>query len=262
VPEAPRTLPPCPQAAAARRAADTLVWTAARVQVPLPPWTLQAAVGVHCRRRRGGHGRSAAGDRHVPALLRGAAVSAAESGRPAGTWPAIPDARRTLPRCPVPRTPLGSGPGRRSRQTPTVRRSDSGRGLRTPATRRRPALWTPATAAWAGGHCGSGRLDSRQRNRPLPLACPAGNGTARCGIGQHRHGQTARSVAWCSASIWSAPDGFALLTLGGPSIWSDREGSRRIVWMINGMIKHLDRSTAGMVRRARGDWNPRPSDYE
>jgi len=96
--------------------------------------------------------------------------------------------------CPVPRTPLGSGPGRRSRRTPTVRRSDSGRGLRTPATRRRPARWTPATAAGARGRCGSGLLDSRQRNRPLPLGCPAGNGTARCGIGQYHHGQTTRSV--------------------------------------------------------------------
>jgi hypothetical protein len=102
---------------------------------------------------------------------------------------------------------LGCGPGRRSRQTSVVQMCDRGRGLRTPATRRRPARWTPATAAghtdtaaWIGGHCGSGLLDSRQRNRPLPLACPAGNGTARCGIGQHRHGQTARSVGWWSTS--------------------------------------------------------------
>jgi hypothetical protein len=166
--------------------------------------------------------------------------------QPSGQHPAaLPDVRRTLPRCPVPRIPLGSG--RRSRQTPTVRRSDSGRGLRTPAARRRPALWTPATAAWARGHCGSGLLDSRQRNRPLPLTCPAGNGTARCGIGQHRHGQTARSVAWCSASIRLAPDGSGLLRLGTPSIASGPDGSRRIVWMIKRMIKQsrqLDHLTA------------------
>jgi hypothetical protein len=48
---------------------------------------------------------------------------------------------------------------------------------------------------------------------------------------------TARSVAWCSASIWSAPDRSGLLTSDGSSIWSDPEGSRRIVWMINRMIK-------------------------
>jgi len=27
--------------------------------------------------------------------------------------------------------------------------------------------------------------------------------------------------------------------VGGSSIWSDREGSRRIVWMINRMIKNV-----------------------
>jgi hypothetical protein len=150
---------------------------------------------VYCRRRRGVHGRSAAGDRHVPALLREPRPRRRAAVRPApGRNPGRP--ADTAQGCPVTRTPLGSGPGRRSRQTPTVRRSDSGRGLRKPATRRRPARWTPATAAWARGHCGNGRLDSRQRNRPLPLGCPAGNGTARCGIGQHRHGQTARSVVW------------------------------------------------------------------
>jgi hypothetical protein len=48
---------------------------------------------------------------------------------------------------------------------------------------------------------------------------------------------TTRSVAWCSASIWSAPDGSALLRLGASSIQTDQEWSCRIVWMINGMIK-------------------------
>src|SRR5919198_4071914 len=48
---------------------------------------------------------------------------------------------------------------------------------------------------------------------------------------------TARSVAWCSASIWSAPDGSGLLTLGGPSVQTAPDGSRRIVWMIIGMVK-------------------------
>jgi len=48
---------------------------------------------------------------------------------------------------------------------------------------------------------------------------------------------TARSVAWCSTSIWSAPDRSGLLTLDAPSIWTDPVGSRRIVWMIRRMIK-------------------------
>jgi hypothetical protein len=50
----------------------------------------------------------------------------------------------------------------------------------------------------------------------------------------------ARSVAWCSASIWSAPVGSGLLTLDGSSVWSDPVGSRRIVWMIKRMIKPCD----------------------
>jgi pyridoxamine 5'-phosphate oxidase family protein len=38
----------------------------------------------------------------------------------------------------------------------------------------------------------------------------------------------ASSVAWCSASDWSAPDGPALLTLGASSIQTGRDGSRRM----------------------------------
>jgi hypothetical protein len=55
--------------------------------------------------------------------------------------------------------------------------------------------------------------------------------------GMTRRGRSTRSVAWCSASIWSAPDGSGLLTLDASSIWSDPDGSRRIVWMIKRMIK-------------------------
>jgi hypothetical protein len=61
---------------------------------------------------------------------------------------------------------------------------------------------------------------------------------------------TARSVAWCSASIWSAPDGSGLLTLDGSSIWMDPDGSRRIVWMINRMIKQA-RGETGSSRTPR-----------
>jgi hypothetical protein len=86
-----------------------------------------------------------------------------------------------------------------------------------------PDARTPEVACRTSGarHCGRPRpgqghadaaavatLDSLQQNRPLPLACPAGNGTTRCGTGQHAR-RTAGSVAWCSASIWSAPDGSA-----------------------------------------------------
>ena len=46
------------------------------------------------------------------------------------------------------------------------------------------------------------------------------------------HG-TARSVAWCSASIWTAPDGSGQLTSEASSVWSDPEEICRIVWVIN-----------------------------
>jgi hypothetical protein len=41
----------------------------------------------------------------------------------------------------------------------------------------------------------------------------------------------------CSASIWTAPDGSSLLTLDAPSVQTDPDGYRRIVWMIKRMIK-------------------------
>jgi len=43
---------------------------------------------------------------------------------------------------------------------------------------------------------------------------------------------TARSVAWCSTSIWTAPVRSGLLTLHVSPIRTDPDGSRRIVWMI------------------------------
>jgi hypothetical protein len=42
----------------------------------------------------------------------------------------------------------------------------------------------------------------------------------------------ARSGAWCSASIWSAPDGTGLLTLDASSVQTAPDGCRRTVWMI------------------------------
>ena len=44
-------------------------------------------------------------------------------------------------------------------------------------------------------------------------------------------------LAWCSASIWSAPDESGLLRLDASSIQTDSDGSRRTVWMINRMIR-------------------------
>src|SRR5829696_8505669 len=69
---------------------------------------------------------------------------------------------------------------------------------------------------------------------------------------------TTRSVAWCSASIWSAPDGSALLTSEASSIWSDPDLSSRIVWMIKRMIK-AHPTQDRMARRATPDawWTTR-----
>jgi hypothetical protein len=53
------------------------------------------------------------------------------------------------------------------------------------------------------------------------------------------------AISWpvaCSASIWSAPDGSGLLTLDGSSVQTDPDQSRRVVWMINRMIKQVRRS--------------------
>jgi hypothetical protein len=67
---------------------------------------------------------------------------------------------------------------------------------------------------------------------------------------------TARSLAWCSASIWSVPDGSGLLRWERPSIASGPDGSSRIVWMINGMMRPRDvqpsahQATAAIVERA------------
>jgi hypothetical protein len=75
--------------------------------------------------------------------------------------------------------PLGSGPGRRSRQTSAVRRC--GQWTRPADTRNPQAAATVDTR-----DCGMGTrtlrqrpAGQRQRNRPLPLACPAGNGTCK-----------------------------------------------------------------------------------
>jgi hypothetical protein len=79
---------------------------------------------------------------------------------------------------------------------------------------------------------------SKQSKQPRPLTW---------GFGARREGfepPTARSVAWCSTSIWSAPDRSGLLRLDASSVQTDPVGSRRIVWMIKRMIKRLGRCLA------------------
>ena len=114
---------------------------------------------------------------------------------------------------------------------------DSGRGLRTPAARGCPRCGHPRRRQGHADTTAGATLDSRQDNRPPATPCRTRNGTAMSDTGLYRHGVTARSVAWCSASIWSAPVGSGLLRSEASSMWSDRDGSRRIVWMINRMIK-------------------------
>ena len=87
-------------------------------------------------------------------------------------------------------------------------------------------------------------VTASQANRPGGLATtPLTHPRPRRGEGFEP--PTARSVAWCSASIWSAPDRSGLLTLQGSSVRTDPEGSRRIVWMINRMINHRELDDPG-----------------
>jgi hypothetical protein len=229
-PQAHRTPWQCRQAAACR-AADT--WSGHPVGGGAAAADPQAAAWVRCRSRR------VCMDGRLPAAAVSPPCSRGCGGvrgrpRPSGQHPAaLPAAPRTLPRCPVPWTPAeGSAPGRRRRRTSTVQT----RGQRT----RLVDAGSPQVPGAADTRDG-GRVvrTLRQGHAGQPAAqpstaphCRTRNGTGRCGIGQYRHGLTARSVAWCSASIWSAPDGSRQLRLGAWSVQPDRERSRRIVRMI------------------------------
>jgi hypothetical protein len=93
------------------------------------------------------------------------------------------------------------------------------------------------------------QLDHILRNDPAGDPAPQRQGGRRpgqrppCPGGRVRHRsdltrpRTTRSVAWCSASVWSAPDGNGLLTLEASSIQTDPDGARRIVWTIKRMIE-------------------------
>jgi hypothetical protein len=124
-------------------------------------------------------------------------------------------------------------------------RADTVVACRTAGVRHAPARRIPATAAGARGHCGSGHAGQPAAEPSSTPAVSDRNRTAMSSAGRHAR-LTARSVAWCSASIWSAPDGSGLFKLGASSVQTDRDGTRRIVWMINGMIKRGRQSaTAG-----------------
>jgi nitroreductase len=103
-----------------------------------------------------------------------------------------------------------------------------------PRRPRRPAAHADQAARPAPIH---------RRGAPRPLVAAPGL-RGRCRPGRRRSASTprgrtptARSVAWCSASDWSPPDGSGLLTLDDSSVWTDPVGPRRIVWMIKRMIK-------------------------
>jgi hypothetical protein len=168
------------RAAAARRAADTLVWTAAHVEVVPPPWTpsggwppLPSPAG---RAWTVGRRRPP-----CPCLAQGSRGHVRGRARPSGQHlAAIPDVQRTLPRYPVPWTP----PGFRARSgaASSHRRPKLRQRTRPVDTSNRQAAGivdTRAAAAGACGHCGSGRLDSRQRNRPMLPHVRPGTGAQR-----------------------------------------------------------------------------------
>ena len=171
-------IPPC---------GDTLVWTAARVEVVLPPWTPRAAAWVHCRSRWACRdGRPPATAMSLPCSLepwpcprRMVAVRPASRrnpGRPADTAAVSGSAGRAW----VPGQVGAAGGHRRSKMC------DRGRGLRPPATRgragtvdtrdcgrgtrtlrQRPAgqpATEPSTAAWMSGR----ERDRKVRHRPAP----------------------------------------------------------------------------------------------
>lgn len=135
-------LPQCPPAAAGVRGGHPLVWTAGRVEVPLPRRTPHTAACVHCRSRRM-RADSRPRASVSPALLRAVAVDTAGIGRPDGTatWRSRKHSGHRSERVRPQRTPLDFG------------------GVR-------------------GGHFGSGRRWTAGRRYPVaPCACPAGRGS-------------------------------------------------------------------------------------
>ena len=150
-----------------------------------------------------------------------------------------PDALRACSSVPSTRT------GRRGRRTPRSGHSDSGRACRHRSfgppgdverrncgrvirTRRSQSRWT-AGSGTVHRHRTHDRAAGRTTQHQYRRSQSGGSYRARSLI--------IRSVAWCSTSIWSAPDGSGLLRLDRSSIQTDPDGSSWIVWMIKRMIK-------------------------
>jgi hypothetical protein len=102
-------------------------------------------------------------------------------------------------------------------------------------------------------HRGSGGCQQRPHRFDPSLAHPWQPSGSNHRDGKGETHPTARSVGWCSASIWSAPDRSGLLRLEASPIWSDPDGSPRIVWMIDRMIKPCDAATSA-TRPRRPLW--------
>jgi hypothetical protein len=142
---------------------------AAAPNAPRTPWQYrQAAAAVHYRSRAGGHGWLVTGDRGLLALLRAAAVSAVDRGRPVSTG-----RHSTLYRghCRGVRCRehlLGfraRSPQPADNDGSDARAVDAAGGHRQPQV---PAARTPATAAASCSPYGNARLDGRQHHRPPP----------------------------------------------------------------------------------------------
>ena len=159
---------------------------------------------------------------------------------------------RLVPQCPArPRTaslgPVRS-PAKRCGQPDSVRA-----GAET---------WTAHLLAWRAPFQGrfsvkggSTRQARRGEKRPIhPLTCGL---EPEVGF----EPTTFRLRAGCSASTWTAPDGSGLLTLAASSVQTAPEGSRRIVWMIIGMLKaHASRNRMPRKRLGKAVAGPRATD--
>ena len=168
-----------------------------------------------------------------PPLLKG--CGGVRGGpRPSGWHPAAP---RTVAVSGSADTGWASRPGPRRRRAPDgpdASTVDAGCGQRQPQA---PSAADTATAVAPCSPAAAPRWTAGTSTVPCHSDIRPGAGPQGAAAASTRLGLTATSVAWCSASIWSAPDGSGLLTLDAASIQTDRDGSSRIVRMINGMIK-------------------------
>jgi hypothetical protein len=146
------------------------------------------------------------------------------------------DQRRTRPRTDKIANPSNTGPGSPARGAPLEPGfQEVGDGLAGSAAvlagadLADKARFEPASLGLGRGG------DHKASKAKQPQAVDLG----RCARREGFEPPTARSVAWCSASTWSAPDGSGLLRLGASSVQTDLDRSCRIVWMIKRMIKRV-----------------------